>query len=259
MYKYRVIILLINKPTKNFISFLKSITPFELSYMVLTIIALIISIVLFPNIMLEDTENAFLVVCSVISVISSPICEILISKQSRYWTIFSLFFVEITDTCIYFSLGLYSTALVSCLFWIPMDLITFVRWNKCKDEEKPILTKVRKLPTKYSILTMFGIVLVGCGLGSLLTLIPGNAGQGVLPYIIAFSNIFEILNGIFILLRYTEQWMAWMAYLLCQTIVYISLGHYIMLITIFAMIVNTVYGFIKWFIYSKRKSHQLNV
>ena len=238
----------------NFKDLIKSITPFEYSYMSITLVALAVSIVFFPSVMLEDTDNTFLIVCSIISVISSPICEILISKQSRYWTIFSLIFVEITDTCIYFSLGLWSTAFVSCLFWAPMDILTFIRWTKKRDEEKPVLTKVKRLPLKYSLLTIFGIIAVGVGFGYLLTLIPGTVGEsGYLGYIVAFSNIFEILNGIFILLRYNEQWAAWMAYLICQTIVYIVLGHYIMLITIFAMVVNTCYGFIKWLIYIKKK------
>lgn len=230
----------------NFKSFIKSITPFEIIWTIGVVIALVICLSLFPDYMLEDKANIFLVICSVISIISSPICEMLISKQSRYWTIFSLFFVEITDTIVYFYLGLYSTALVSLLFWVPMDIITFVRWNKNKDDEKKELTKVKRLPWKYSLLIMFGILAFGFGVGYLLTLIPNSQ----VTYVVAFSNAFEIINGILILLRYTEQWYAWFAYLICQTIVYISIGHYIMLITIFAMMINTLYGFIKWLIYT---------
>jgi len=240
------------KNKTNFKAFFKSITPFEYIWIGGVIVALVICMSLFPDYVLEDKTNVFLIICSVISIISSPICEMLISKQSRYWTMFSLFFVEITDTCVYFSLGLYSTALVSLLFWVPMDIITFVRWNKFKDEEKNELTKVKKLPWKWSIVLLLGVLAFGFGVGALLTLIPDSK----VTYLVAFSNAFEIINGILILLRYTEQWFAWLAYLICQTIVYITLGHYIMLITIFAMLINTLYGFIKWLIYTKKHKPQ---
>ena len=44
-------------------------------------------------------------------------------------------FIEITEMIIYFSLNLYSCALVSLLFWVPIDIVSFFRWNKNKDQE----------------------------------------------------------------------------------------------------------------------------
>lgn len=33
------------------------------------------------------------------------------------------------------------------------------------------------------------------------------------------------------------------------------MGHYVMLITVLAMLINTVYGFAKWLIYIKQKKN----
>ena len=184
-----------------------------------------------------------------VSIIASPICEMLISKQSRYWTLFSVIFVEITDIIMLFSLELYSSALISLLFWIPFDLITFFKWRKNRDEIKNELTKVRTFNWWQNIVVVFIMLISGLVLGYILNLIPNHSSS----FVIAFSNIFEISNGIFLLTRHNEQWIAWFGYLICEIIIWISLSHYIMLITVFAMIINTIYGFSKWLLYIKNK------
>jgi len=180
----------------------------------------------------------------------------LISKQSRYWTIFSLFFVEITDIVMLFSLDLYSSALISLFFWIPFDLITFFKWGgRNIDDEKQEITKVKSFNLKQSILVVFLMVVSGLSLGFVLSYMPNTD----ISYTIAFSNVFEICNGIFLLTRHNEQWFAWFGYLICEIIIWISIGHYVMLITVFAMMVNTIYGFIKWLLYIKHKKVQKGI
>jgi len=236
--------------TKNsFKNFLKSINLFEIIWLCSTIVLLIVFIGIFPSEMIEDPSNTLVVVCSIISIISSPICEMLISKQSRYWTIFSLFFVEITDIILLTSLGLYSSALISLLFWIPFDLLTFFRWSKNKDEKRNELTKVKTFNWRQGLIIILIMICVGLLLGIILSVIPNSESS----FVVAFSNVFEIANGIFLLTRHNEQWFAWFGYLICEIVIWISLGHYIMLITVFAMMINTIYGFVKWLLYIKSK------
>ena len=216
---------------------------FEKVWLMCVIALLSIFLIFFPEAMFENSENGWLVACSVISVISSPICEILISKQSRYWTVFSLFFVELTDIAVLFGMKLYSSGMISLFFWIPFDILTFFRWSgKNIDEKRFELTKVQSFSWKQDALIAAGLICLGIGLGNILSH-TGNAAQ---PYVVAFSNIFEIANGIFLLCRRNEQWLAWFGYLLCEVFIWISLRHYIMLLTVAAMMINTVYGFEKW-------------
>lgn len=233
----------------NFKSFVKSINLFEIIWITLTIITLIVLAVLFPDLMFEDKNNVLVVVCSIITILCSPIVEVLISKQCRWWTIFSIFFVELTDIVVLVSLGVYSAALISLLFWIPVDIITFIKWGKHKDEQKKELTKVKTFGVLGNIL----IVCIMCVLALLLGLILNNLPNSEISYVIAFSNVFEICNGIFLITRHDEQWGAWFGYLICETIMWISLGHYIMLITVLSMMINTIYGIIKWKLYIKNK------
>jgi len=241
---------------KNLGNLIKSVNLFEIIWLISTIVLLGVFIGFFPDIMFDDKTNLLVVVCSVISIISSPICEMLISKQSRYWTIFSLFFVEITDIVMLFSLDLYSSALISLFFWIPFDLITFFKWGgRNIDDEKQEITKVKSFNLKQSILVVFLMVVSGLSLGFVLSYMPNTD----ISYTIAFSNVFEICNGIFLLTRHNEQWFAWFGYLICEIIIWISIGHYVMLITVFAMMVNTIYGFIKWLLYIKHKKVQKGI
>ncbi len=59
-------------------------------------------------------------------------------------------------------------------------------------------------------------------------------------------------NGILLLVRYNEQWYAWGLTLILDAVLYIYTGSYIMLITVAAMMINTIYGFVKWLIYIKK-------
>lgn len=222
---------------------------FEVCWLVAVVALLTFFILFFPDLMFDDTGNILIVVCSVISIIGSPICELLISKQSRYWTIFSFFFVETVDIVVLFGMQLYSSALISLCFWMPFDLITFFRWKSNVDEEKTELTKVKTFRAWQDVV----IVLALGGGALLLGFILSHFTSNSAPYAVAFSNVFEIANGAFLLMRHNEQWIAWMGYLICEIVIWISLGHYIMLITVFAMIINTVYGFVKWLLYIKSK------
>ena len=94
---------------------------------------------------------------------------------------------------------------------------------------------------------LLGILAFGFGVGYILTLIPGAEDT----YLDAFVSAVGMANGILLLLRYNEQWIAWIITLILDAVLYIISGSYIMLITVFAMMVNTIYGFVKWLIYIK--------
>ena len=238
----------------KFVKFLKSFTPYQITYLVTVFVLVALFAILLPEEMLE-TDNTFVIVCSVIAVLANPVCELLIAKQSKWNFIVSILFIEITESVLYFSIGAYSTALISIIFWIPIDIVSFIQWHKNPDEQEDVLTKVKRLSWKQDILMVLAILGFGFGVGYLLTLIPGAEDT----YIDAFVSAVGMANGILILLRYNEQWIAWMLTLILDAVLYILSGSYIMLITIAAMMVNTIYGFIKWLIYTNKHKNEKQV
>ncbi|MBQ3047566.1 MAG: nicotinamide mononucleotide transporter [Clostridia bacterium] len=240
------------KASNKFVSFLKSFTLYQIIYLFSVIILVALFAIFLPEEMLEDNSNTFVLICSIIAVLANPVCELLISKQSKWNFIVSIVFIEITESILLFSVGNYSTALISIIFWIPIDIASFISWHKHPDKKEEELTVVKKLKWWQTILSVAAIIGFGFGVGHILKLIPGAEET----YVDAFVSALGMANGILLLLRYNEQWIAWILCLIMDTVLYIQNGSYIMLITIFAMMVNTVYGFVKWLLYIKNNKKE---
>lgn len=227
---------------------IKSFTPYQITYLVVVFTLTACFAIFFPDKMLDDTSNTFVVVCSVIAVLANPVCELLISKQSKMNFLVDIFFIELPEFVLCVYLGWYTLATVTLIFWIPIDVVSYIRWTKHPDLEKEEKTVVKRLKWYEANIIIFDILLFGFGVGYLLTLIPGAADS----YLDALVSATGMANGILLLLRYNEQWFAWFVTLILYTVMYIISGSYVMLITVAAMFVNTCYGFIKWLLYTKR-------
>lgn len=240
--------------TKNkFISFLKSFTPYQITYLASAIILIIVMIGIFPNYFIEEDYlgSTVLITFCVIDAISNPICELLIAKQSKWNFIVSVLFVEVSEIVICLTLGWYATAFVTLLFWIPIDIISFVKWHKHPDQSDDNLTIVKRLKPWQTALMTAAIVIFGVTVGTLLTFIPGAADS----YLDAFAAAVGMANGLLLLFRYSEQWIAWLITVIITIFLDISGGMYILLITEGAMLINTIYGMVKWYIYTKNKEN----
>ncbi len=229
------------------LNFLRSFTPYQITYLVVVFALTIGFTIVKPNMMLEDMSNTFVVVCSVIAVLANPICELLISKQSRLNFIVDIFFIEIPEFVLCVWNGWYSIAIITLVFWIPIDIFSYIKWVRHTDSEHDELTVVKRLSLKQDILIIAAIAVFTIVIGSLIQLIPGASES----YLEALAGACGMANGILLLLRYTEQWYAWFTTLVMYTVLYIVSGSFIMLITVAAMLVNTVYGFVKWVMYTR--------
>ena len=188
-------------------------------------------------------------------------CELLISKQSRWNFIVSLF-VEITEILICIVLSYRFATMASTLFfWIPIDIISFINWSKHPDEKEKETTEVRKLSGWMEFLVISGIVIWTVVVGYFLTtldfgtdLFNGNEVLEVIVcYLDACVSAVGIANGVFILLRYREQWIAWYISTILESIINILSGQYVLLVLKAGYLTNTTYGYIKWTKYIKNK------
>lgn len=73
-------------------------------------------------------------------------------------------------------------------------------------------------------------------------------------YLDACASAVGIANGVFILLRYREQWIAWYISAALETVMNILSGQYVLLVLKAGYFTNTTYGYIKWSQYIK--AHQ---
>lgn len=197
--------------------------------------------ILFPE------ENGWLRVFEIITLIGGCTCELLVSKQSKWCFVVSFFFYDLTETVIYVADGLYISALFEVIFWMPILVVSFFSWNKKQDDENAELTKVKQINWKRD-LVMFLIVLgVSFGTGALFTYIGFLAeGMSDVWYLDALANTFSVLNGLFLWLRYKEQWLPWYGVTIVEAILWIIHGNWVMLVLSVGYLTNTTYGLIKW-------------
>jgi len=236
-------------------------TTYEKIWYASTILAMTLLIIFCFEDVLEIEEGSrfivLLAICSIIDIISSITCELLISKQSRWNFIVSLALVQTSEFIIFLINGQWAMAVVSLVYWGIVSTISFINWTKHKDHLQEELTKVRKFTVKQNIFIVLAIIAFTVIGGFLLSFIPGEEEQ----YLDAGLTAFAMTNGLLILYRFREQFIVWFLYNLCEAILWIVSGQYILLVKNVAILINSTYGFIKWTIYiktHKRESTKLS-
>lgn len=242
-----------------------SFSAYEKIWFFSVIVLTILVAIFFPS-SVEDLDiNPVLIMSLYIAdVFTNALCELLISKQSKWNFIVSLF-VEVIEIVTLIIIGeRFATMATTIFFWIPVDIISFVMWHKHLDKEETELTVVRRLRGWQEILILLGIGIWTIGVGYLLTLIDneglleaGSTAEIVLCYIDAFASAVGVCNGLFILFRIREQWIAWYICAILETVMNIMLGQWVLLVLKAAYFTNTTYGYIKWTKYIKE--HEIKI
>ena len=188
------------------------------------------------------------------------LCELLISKQSK-WNFIVSVFVEITEIAICVVLSYRFATLASTLFfWLPCDIVSFINWHKHPDRAEEELTEVRSLRGWQEAAILAGVAVWTVGVGFFLTTLDFGTdifgGNRTLEIIVCFldacASAVGIVNGVFILLRLREQWIAWYISAVLEGVINVLSGQFVLLVLKFGYITNTTYGYIKWTKYIKQ-------
>jgi nicotinamide mononucleotide transporter len=215
--------------------------------------------IIFPEESANGVNGIYIMLLYLLDTFLNILCELLISKQSRYNFLVSVL-VEITEIVICLVLMYrFATMVVTLFFWLPIDIISFINWSRHKDQLEDELTVVRRLKGYQEVLIIIGIIVwtfvVGyfiSGLDITTDFFGGNRQLEVLvTYIDACASAVGIANGLFIFFRLREQWIAWYICALLEAIINILSGQYVLLILKLGYFTNTTYGYIKWSNYIK--------
>lgn len=188
------------------------------------------------------------------------LCELLISKQSK-WNFLVSVLVELCEIAICVVLAYrFATMATTLFFWLPCDIISFVNWHRHPDKVEEELTQVRTLKGWQEVAIIAGVIVFTLGVGYLLTtldlgtdLFGGNRTLEVIVcYADACASAVGVVNGIFILLRLREQWIAWYISAVLEAIINILSGQIVLLVLKIGYITNTTYGYIRWTKYIKQ-------
>lgn len=249
-------------------NFLNYFTRYEKIWFVSISILAVACFILFPEEDFNGVNGRVVMWLYLADTLLNVACELLISKQSKWNFIVSLG-VEAAEIAVCIVMAArWTTLAVTIFFWIPIDIISFVNWHRHPDKDKKELTAVRTLTGKQEVMILAGIALWTV-IGGLVTcyftenivisdFFADNRDLEVITcYLDACVAALAIANGVFIWLRYREQWIAWYAYAILElaiNIIAIAAGHTgqsVLLILKLGYLTNTTYGFIKWSEYIK--------
>ena len=176
---------------------LRSFTTYQKCSVGIVFLMTALFVIFMPEMMLDDISNPFVTACAVISVLANPICEILISKQSKMNFLVDIFFIEVPELVICIANGWYVVAATTLLFWVPIDIVSYLRWTRHRDEIKEELTVVKRLSWKQDILVLAAIFAFAFVAAEIFGRLPDAADS----FIDALASGFGMANGILLRLR----------------------------------------------------------
>lgn len=236
-------------------------TTYEKAWFLIVIaLASLVSVVA-PEEEINGINGLLIMLLYLLDTFLNILCELLISKQSK-WNFIVSVFVELTEIAMCVALSYrFATLATTLFFWLPCDIVSFVNWHRHPDRDDEEITVVHTLKGWQEALIIAGIAVWTAGIGYILTridlgttLFGGNeALKTAVCYIDACASAVGICNGIFILLRMREQWIAWYVCAALETAINIISGQFVLLILKLGYFTNSTYGYIKWTRYIKGK------
>lgn len=228
----------------------------------ITIIAFIFAF-LFPEEDVNGVNGKLIMALYLLDIFLNITCELLISKQSK-WNFIVSIFVEFAEIAMCVVLAYrFATMATTLFFWLPIDIISFISWHRHPDTQDDELTEVRTLTGKQEIMVIAGIILWTVIIGYFLTtldiggdFIKNRSIEVLICYMDACVSAVGIANGIFIMLRYREQWIAWYISSILEAAINILSGQWVLLVLKVGYLTNTTYGYIKWSKYIKEKKNK---
>lgn len=238
--------------------FAKQFTTYEKSWFISIMVLATIFSVVFPEESANGVNGIIIMLLYLLDTFLNILCELLISKQSRYNFLVSVL-VEIVEIAICVVLMYrFATMATTLFFWLPMDIISYINWSKHKDDEENELTVVRKLRGYQEVLVIIGIIVWTFVIGYLISglniatdFYNNELLETFIIYIDACASAVGIANGLFIFFRLQEQWIAWYICAFLEAVINIISGQYVLLVLKLGYFTNTTYGYIKWSRYIK--------
>ena len=238
--------------------FAKQFTTYEKSWFISIMVLATIFSVVFPEESANGVNGIIIMLLYLLDTFLNILCELLISKQSRYNFLVSVL-VEIVEIAICVVLMYrFATMATTLFFWLPIDIISYINRSKHKDDEENELTVVRKLRGYQEVLVIIGIIVWTFVIGYLISglniatdFYNNELLETFIIYIDACASAVGIANGLFIFFRLQEQWIAWYICAFLEAVINIISGQYVLLVLKLGYFTNTTYGYIKWSRYIK--------
>lgn len=201
---------------------------------------LIISSILIVSLSLYSKDSGVAIFSSLSGIISVVLCAK--GKIENY--IFGLF-NAITYAYLCYQGHIYGEVMYNILM-VPMIIIGFISWKKNMSETKDEV-KTRNLSIKGWIVLIVISILSVIAYSTILKIIGGR-----FALVDATSTTLSIIATVLMLMRYSEQWLLWVAVNIVSVLLWFmalksgTSGSITLLVMWSAYLFNSVYGYINW-------------
>lgn len=231
---------------------IKSLTIYE-HIMIVIMIAIAAQAVVSAFTNPEGSRNpAWLTVINFVSAICGIFCVFLTAKAS-----ISNFVFAVINTLVYavylFYWRIYGTFILEILFYLPIEIFSWVTWSKHRDTIEPEKTKARKLSLPHNILVAAVIVAVGVCAHYVLAMMKGTAA-----WLDAFTFSIGVVAVILEMFRYKEQYVWWIITDIITVALYVIHFDAVYLTKRIIYLVVALMGLYNWHMLNKERN-TLNV
>ena len=207
--------------------------PFEL--FLISIVTVISGIFLVQSYMSGDY---LISVINFVAAVSGMLSVVLCAKGKKSGFIFGLVNVGLYAVVSFID-AYYGEVMLNVLFYIPMNIISYIAWSKHENENNTVNAKSLSIPAILISAVMIAIITYFYHL----FLVSIGGSMAVLDGATAILSIFAT---VLMWLRYSEQWLCWIIIDVLTTILWIVAGNPTMIIMWGAYVINAVYGYIIW-------------
>lgn len=176
---------------------------------------------------------------TVLSYFTGIICVILIAKGSL-WNYPVGLVQSISYGLISLQSLLYGEAILNFAYFIPIQLLGWILWNKHMDADTKEVKK-RKLSKISLILWLAGTIIFIFLYNNFLKWI-GSAQ----PFFSSITTSLSIIAKLLMVIRSKYQWLVWALVNIISIIIWIKAGGYLMSVLFASYLTNNLYGWKKW-------------
>lgn len=233
----------------NLITSFKELKWYEI--IMIAIMVIIAGMAVYDAIIKPGETPLWLTIINFISAICGIICIFFCAKAN-----ISNFIFGLINTIVYaiflFYFKIYGTFCLEIFFYLPMNILAWIRWAKHRDEIEKQKTKAKRLTIKENIFT---IILVG--IVTTITYFVLRQIEGTVAFLDALTVAIGLVATTLELFRYAEQYVWWLVTDVVAVAMYIIKFDPVYLTKKSIYLIMAIIGLINWLKLNKKRN-QIN-
>ena len=185
-----------------------------------------------------DQDHSLIYNISSVLMLNCGVLETILLINGRRSNYLFAVFCALASICVAFVDQFYGNMAIN-VYYVAISIIGFYLWNQHVDKNKTVIA--RKLTLKQTIVLMLALAVVSAGLNLVLLFFDGHSTVAD-----SISTVLIIVASILGVLRYREQWLAWIAADIIILAMWGPVGSPAVVALRTFYILSSIYGYFNW-------------